>query len=114
MASASGFISMMELRAGPRLSTSSMRAVYFSTSDRAVNLPDFIPSCSSAIVISSSLKGLTSGFGSGHPLPPDVDEAGEDAAAPAPPSAGKNAEGAPVTSADCRNERREGVLSELR
>src|SRR5271157_485842 len=114
MASASGFISMMELRAGPRLSTSSMRAEYFSTSDRAVNLPDFIPSCSSAIVISSSSKGLTSRFGPEHALPPEVDGAADDAAARAAPSAGYSAEAAPVASADCRKERRERVPSESR
>ena len=51
---------MIAFTAGPRLSISSMRAEYFSTSDRAVNLPDFIPSCSSEIVISSSSNGLTS------------------------------------------------------
>ncbi len=67
IASASGFISMIAFTAGPCLSTSSMRAEYFSTSDRDVNLPDFIPSCSSEIVISSNSKGFTScaGFGMG-------------------------------------------------
>ena len=58
--SASGFSSMIAFTAGPRLSISSMRARYFSANECAVNLPDFIPSCSSGIVISSSSKGLTS------------------------------------------------------
>src|ERR1022692_4092443 len=71
MESASGFSSMIAFSAGPRLSISglsisSMRARYFSASDRAVNLPDFIPFCSSGIVISSSSNGLTSaGCGTG-------------------------------------------------
>src|SRR5215469_8190924 len=43
------------------LSISSTRAEYFSTRERAVNFPDFMPSCSSVIVISSSSKGLISG-----------------------------------------------------
>src|SRR5271165_5464205 len=75
IAGASGFISMIALTAGPRLSISSMRLVYFSTSDRAVNLPDFKPSCSSVIVISSSSKGLTAG---------EAGSAGGAAARPAP------------------------------
>src|SRR5579864_1409085 len=41
---ASGFISITALTAGPCLSISSIRAEYFSTSDCAVNRPDFIPS----------------------------------------------------------------------
>src|SRR6266851_4106814 len=60
IATASGLSSRTLLMAGPCLSISSMRAVYLSTSERAVNLPDFIPSCRSAIVISSSSKDLTS------------------------------------------------------
>src|SRR6202050_2068844 len=51
----------MLLIAGPCLSISPMRAEYFSTRERAGNLPDFIPSCKSMIVISSSSKGWTSG-----------------------------------------------------
>src|ERR1035438_4731457 len=60
MERASGFSSRIAFTAGPRLSISSMRAAYFSTSDRAVYLPDFIPSWSSGMVISSSSNGLTS------------------------------------------------------
>jgi len=41
---------MTLLSAGPCLSISSMRADYFPPGDRAVNLPDFIPSCRSAMV----------------------------------------------------------------
>src|SRR5580698_594799 len=52
--SASGFSSMIALRAGPCLSIASMRARYFSVIEREVNFPDFIPSCKSEIVISSS------------------------------------------------------------
>ena len=61
IAMASGFFSITAFTAGPVLSISSMRAPYFSTRDLAVNLPDFIPSCNSEIVISSNSKGLMSG-----------------------------------------------------
>ena len=97
--SASGFSSMIAFMAGPRLSISSMRAWYFSTSERAVYLSDFIPSCSSGIVISSSSKALTS-------VAPDsvvgvivlpALRAGNRAAVP------------PVVKAACRNLRREGA-----
>ena len=65
IARASGFSSMTLLMAGPCLSISSMRAVYFSTSERAVNFPDFMPSCSSEIAISSSSNAFTSGARAG-------------------------------------------------
>jgi len=52
-AKASGLISMTAFIAGPRLSIASMRTRYFSAIERAVNLPDFIPSWRAAIVISS-------------------------------------------------------------
>src|ERR1022692_3831610 len=58
MERASGFSSITLLIAGPCLSISSIREVYFSTRERAVNLPDFIPSCRSVIVNSSSSKDL--------------------------------------------------------
>src|ERR1035437_6818063 len=58
--SASGFSSMIALSAGPRLSTSAIRSKYFSARERAVNFPDFMPSCSSPMVISSSSNGFTS------------------------------------------------------
>src|SRR5208282_1961649 len=58
MESASGFNSITLLIAGPVLSISPIRAEYFSTRERAVNFPDFIPSCRAEIVISSSSKGL--------------------------------------------------------
>src|SRR5208282_1742319 len=77
--------------------TSSIRAVYFSTSDRAVNLPDFIPSCNSAIEISFSSNGL-------------ISAAAERVAAPAARPAlraGNNAAVPPVVRAACRNRRRE-------
>src|SRR5271165_4537520 len=83
---------------GPLLSTSSMRAEYFPTSDRAVNLPDFIPSCKSAMVTSSSSKALTSGTGA---------VGASAAAARAAPSAGYIVAAAPVTSPDFKNDRRE-------
>ena len=57
LASASGLTSITLLSAGPCLSISWMRARYFSVRERAVNLPDFIPRCNSAMVNSSSSKG---------------------------------------------------------
>jgi len=51
---ASGLSSMMLFIAGPCLSMLSIRSRYFSTSERALNLPDFIPACISVMVISSS------------------------------------------------------------
>ncbi len=51
---ASGFNSMTALIAGPCLSTSSMRSRYFLASACALNLPEVMPLCSSAIVNSSS------------------------------------------------------------
>jgi hypothetical protein len=59
MASASGLSSMIELIAGPRLSISWIRSRYFSVTERAVYLPDFIPACRSVTVASSSSKGFT-------------------------------------------------------
>ena len=64
MAKASGFNSMTEFTAGPCLSIASMRARYFSAIERAVNLPDFIPSWRAAMVISSNSKGGTRPGGS--------------------------------------------------
>ena len=60
MASASGLISITLLIAGPCLSISSIRARYFSVIERAVNFPEAIPACRSAMVISSKSKGLIS------------------------------------------------------
>src|SRR5579864_5544027 len=88
---------MMSFTAGPRLSISSMRAEYFSTNERAVNLPDFMPSCNSAMVISSSSNGLTSGAG-------DFDGGAISRAAP---RAGYKLAAAVVVTAFCRNWRRE-------
>src|SRR5215472_1344637 len=56
----SGSSSITALTAGPCLSISLILAVYLSTSERAVNLPEFMPSCNSVMVISSSSKGFTS------------------------------------------------------
>ena len=58
MATASGLISRTDFKVGPFLSISSILARYFSTIERAVYLPVRIPSCSSAIVTSSSSKAL--------------------------------------------------------
>src|ERR1700730_4338778 len=81
-----------------------MRDVYFSTRDRAVNFPDFIPSCSSEIVISSSSNGFTSGAA----------ENGSAGSAPGVTTrpalrAGHSAAPPPVVRAACRNLRREGA-----
>src|ERR1700733_825245 len=57
---ASGFSSMIALRAGPCLSIASMRARYFSVIEREVYFPDFMPSCKSEMVISSSSNAGTS------------------------------------------------------
>ena len=43
ISNASGFLSMIAFTPGPPASTSSMRARYFSTRDRAVYAPDAIP-----------------------------------------------------------------------
>jgi hypothetical protein len=59
MSSASGLVSITLLRAGPFRSMASMRARYFSARERALCFPDFIPSCRSAMVISSSSNGST-------------------------------------------------------
>ena len=95
METASGFISIIAFTV--RLSMSSMRAVYFSTSDLAVNLPDFIPSCNSEMVISSRSNGFTS--------------AAEDSAAReisrAELNAGRKATVAEATRVVCRNPRRD-------
>ena len=61
IASASGFISITLLTAGPCLSIASIRDRYFSAIDRAVNLPENIPAWRSEIVISSSSKDGKSG-----------------------------------------------------
>src|SRR5436309_960246 len=95
METASGFISIIAFTV--RLSMSSMRAVYFSTSDLAVNLPDFIPSCNSEMVISSRSNGFTS--------------AAEDSAAReisrAELNAGRKATAAEAIRVVCRNPRRD-------
>ncbi len=65
-ASASGFNSMTLFTAGPCLSSASIRAKYFSAIARAVYFPAFIPSCSSAIVISSNSNVGTPGKLSGR------------------------------------------------
>src|SRR5215469_3213559 len=96
IASASGLSSMMAFTEGPRLSMSSMRAVYFSTNEWAVCLPEFIPSCSSVTVVSSSSNGLTSDTG----FAGDVSRA--------PPRAGYSTAAVLVVTAFCRNLRREG------
>src|ERR1019366_2184420 len=97
---------MTLLTEGPRLSTAAIRSWYFSTSDRAVNLPDFIPACSSTTVISSSSNGFT----------PEAEApvcAGSGAAADtsrAAPRAGQSgvmAAAVPPRTAVLRNERRE-------
>src|SRR5579872_2831197 len=62
MAKASGLTSITLLMAGPCLSIWSMRARYFSAMERALNLPDAIPACKSAIVVSSRSKGWISGI----------------------------------------------------
>src|SRR5580692_7874817 len=61
MARASGLTSMTPLSVGPCLSISSIRARYFSVIERAVNFPEAIPACRSAVVISSNSNGLISG-----------------------------------------------------
>ena len=99
---ASGLSSMTAFTAGPGLSlrgvsTSSMRSRYFSTSERAVNFPDFIPSCNSGIVISSSSNAFTSG---------GADSTGAATTRPAL-SAGYSAAVPPAVRAVCRNLRRE-------
>src|SRR5580692_4936115 len=60
IASASGFVSITLRISGPCASMASMRVRYFSAIDRAVCFPDFIPSCSSAIVTSSNSNAFTS------------------------------------------------------
>src|SRR3984957_9834590 len=60
IASASGFVSITLRISGPCASIASIRAKYFSAIDRAVCFPDFMPSCSSAIVTSSNSKPFTS------------------------------------------------------
>ena len=54
---ASGLISITLRSAGPARSIASMRARYFSTSDRDVSWPDCIRCCRSAIVASSRSNG---------------------------------------------------------
>ena len=95
MEAASGFISMMAFTV--RLSMSSMRAVYFSTRDFAVNLPDFIPSCSSGMVISSSSNGLTSG----------AEDSATRETSRAELNAGRKATAADAVRVSCRNPRRD-------
>ena len=68
MASASGLISITLLSAGPCLSISSIRARYFSVMERAVNFPEAIPACRSAMVISSNSNGFISGTAVGRRL----------------------------------------------
>src|SRR5437868_3082327 len=98
---------MIAFTAGPRLSVSSMRCEYFSTNARAVNLPEVIPSCSSAMVISSSSKGATSGTG---------DVAGRGISR-APLKAGRRVTATPAAKLFCKNPRRdepeldEGIVS---
>ena len=59
MVNASGFDSMIEFNAGPRLSICCIRARYFSASDRALAFPDVIARWRSWIVTSSSSKALS-------------------------------------------------------
>src|SRR5258708_3723811 len=98
MDSASGLSSMTALSAGPCLSTSSIRAEYFSTSERAVNLLDFMPSCNSEIVISSSSNDFTAGGPTAG--------SGDEEAARAALSAGYTVTALPVMMLLRRNERR--------
>ena len=62
MASASGLTSITLFIAGPCLSISSMRARYFSVIERALNFPEAIPACRSAMVISSNSNGSDLGY----------------------------------------------------
>src|SRR6202035_2569143 len=48
---------------GPCLSISSILAKYFSAMERAVNFPEAIPDCRSAMVSSSKSNGLICGVG---------------------------------------------------
>ena len=58
MARASGLSSITVLIVGPCLSISSIRARYFSVIERALNFPEAIPVCRSAMVISSNSNGF--------------------------------------------------------
>src|SRR5580704_7236462 len=60
IASASGLVSITLLMVGPFLSIASIRARYSSAIERTVYFADFMPSCNSAMVISSSSNGFTS------------------------------------------------------
>src|ERR1700722_16523722 len=84
IASASGFVSITLRISGPCASIASMRARYFSAIDRAVCFPDFMPSCSSAIVPSSNSKAFAS---SRPPRAKGFRPKPESAPAPLPPLA---------------------------
>jgi hypothetical protein len=63
-----------------------MRAKYFSVMDRAVYLPEAIPSASSLIVASSNSKGVTTPFGASKESALSVNVKAGSAAAANPPN----------------------------
>ena len=105
IASASGLVSITLLMLGPFLSTASIRARYSSVIERAVYLPDFMPSCNSAIVISSSSNGFTSA-GSEEPVARGGAAFSRTSIRDDDRNTGANAAAIPVTAPACRNFRR--------
>jgi len=100
ISSASGLVSMTLLTRGPLLSTAAMRSRYSSAMDRALCFPDFIPSCSASIVISSSSKAATSAASLASL---------SRGAAKAGCKTGATARAAPPSKLACKNFRRPGV-----
>ena len=96
MARASGLTSITLLIVGPCLSISSMRARYLSVIDRALNFPEVMPACKSAMVISSNSKAFISA------------SCAVEATSRAPARAGKTAALTPARALVCKKRRRWG------
>src|SRR5580704_4394977 len=112
IARASGLVSITLLMAGPLLSIASIRPRYSSAIERAVYFPDFMPSCSSAMVISSSSNGFTSA-GSYEPAARGDAAFSRTSIRGDDRNTGANAAAIPVTAPACKNLRRAVARSSL-